>query len=594
PYSIEYAVCADAEGNHLDAATDMIELYQAPESDTLQEHNPLSKAEMRPEVNAYTAPPDAVPPASFDWRNYNGSDWVTPVKDQGGCGSCWSFSAVGVTEAAHNIASLNPGLDLDLSEQYLVSDCHTQCYGATCAQTCCGGWKDDALEYIRVSGVPDEGCMTYVDGNFSSGCGCDAGCGTPNACTYNSTGVCSDRTCSNRCGDWASRLTKITSTGSVSNDQTSIKQALIDHGPLAVSYGYGDAFGGKFDGDIYRCTDDSRTNHAVVMVGYNDAGGYWIIKNSWGTSYPTPADGGYFKMGYGECSIEQSVYYADVAASGCYTLNTNVSGSGIITANPAPNCGGTQYNPGTIVELTAAPSSGYNFLSWSGDASGSTNPINVTMDGNKSVTAYFSLIGSHKIYLPLVLKNYSPSPPSSSVPNGNFELGRGVDWYESSSHGWPLVLQSGDLIVTPRSGNWAAWLGGDDNETSRIYQQVTIPTNNHFLSFWYRIGSQDTYCGYDYGYVKINGTGVWQADLCTNTVTPAWTQRSIDLSAYAGQSVTLEFRVETDSSFNSNLFIDDVSFAASALLHNEPATPPSTLDATSALSASKRDVWDPR
>ena len=580
PYSVEYAVCVDTEGNHLGSATDMIEPYQAPENDTLQEHNPLSKAEKPPE-NVYTAPPDAAPSASLDWRT---GGWMSPVKDQGGCGSCWSFSAVGVTEAVHNIASNNPNLDLDLSEQYLVSDCF-MLWGY---QTCCGGHKDKALEYIRDTGVPDENCMTYVDGNFSSGCGCDGGtCGAPNTCTYNSSGVCSDQACSDRCGDWASRLTKISSTGSVSTDQTSIKQALIDHGPLAVSYGVGTAYGGAFDGDVYKCTSDTGTNHAVTMVGYNDAGSYWIIKNSWGSSFQ---DGGYMKIGYGECYIEERVYYAD-AASSCYSLNTTVSpsGGGSITANPTPNCGGTQYNPGTIVQLTAAPVAGYSFLSWSGHASGSTNPINVTMDGNKSVTANFDLIGGHKIYLPLVLKNYSSSPPSSSIPNGDFELGYGVHWQEYSSNNYELVVQS----PITRSGSWAAWLGGDNDEISRLYQPVTIPTDNHFLSFWYQIYSDDA-CGYDYAYIKINDTDSWQADLCTSTSTSDWTQGSIDLTAYAGQSVTLEFRAETDSSLNSNLFIDDVSFAASALLHNEPASNPSPLAESSAASLSKQDVWGPR
>ena len=63
------------------------------------------------------------PPTSFDWRNFNGGDWMTVVKNQGSCGSCWSFAAVGVVEAQYNLLENNPDLDLDLSEQYLVSNC---------------------------------------------------------------------------------------------------------------------------------------------------------------------------------------------------------------------------------------------------------------------------------------------------------------------------------------------------------------------------------------------------------------------------------------------------------------------------------------
>jgi len=87
--------------------------------------------------------------------------------------------------------------------------------------------------------------------------------------------------------------------------------------------GYGSAYGGHWDGDIYRCTKDSGINHGVVIAGYNDAGGYWIVKNSWGTSWPPPAGGGYFKVGYGECAIEQYVVYAQLNTA------TDTDGDGI-------------------------------------------------------------------------------------------------------------------------------------------------------------------------------------------------------------------------------------------------------------------------
>jgi hypothetical protein len=64
-------------------------------------------------------------------------------------------------------------------------------------------------------------------------------------------------------------------------------------------------YGGYWDGDIYRCSKDDGTNHAVVVVGYDDAGGYWIVKNSWGSSWGKSGDG-YFKVGYGECRIDSA------------------------------------------------------------------------------------------------------------------------------------------------------------------------------------------------------------------------------------------------------------------------------------------------
>jgi hypothetical protein len=216
------------------------------------------------------------------------------VGRHGGDEFCAVLPGTGASEAAHNIGAGSPTLDLDLSEQYLVSDCSN-------SGSCCGGWPAGALDFIRASGIPDEACMAYVDG---TGCSCGSTCSS--GCTYRTGGACSDRTCSNRCSDWATRLTRIASWGWVQADRTAIRQALVDRGPLVVAMGVGSEFGGHWEGDVYRCTNDSDANHAVVVAGYDDAGQYWIVKNSWGTSWGSQ---GYFKVGYGECHIEQEVSY---------------------------------------------------------------------------------------------------------------------------------------------------------------------------------------------------------------------------------------------------------------------------------------------
>ncbi len=71
------------------------------------------------------------------------------------------------------------------------------------------------------------------------------------------------------------------------------------------------------------------------------------------------------------------------------TLTINAS-NGTVTTNPNPTNG--TYDDGTVVGLTATPATGYQFDGWSGDASGATNSVNITMDTDKSVTATFSLI----------------------------------------------------------------------------------------------------------------------------------------------------------------------------------------------------------
>jgi hypothetical protein len=159
-------------------------------------------------------------------------------------------------------------------------------------------------------------------------------------------------------------------------------------------------------------------------------------------------------------------------------------------------------------------------------------------------------------------RDYPPIQPhiieAASVFNGNFENGPDGTWTEYSAWGLPVILTSTVLPVTPHSGNWAVWLGGVSDEVSIISQTVVITSGESILSYWLWSASEDV-CGYDFGKILINNNEVYSIDLCTNTNTNGWVNRTLDLSAYIGQDVDLQFRGETDDSLNSNLFIDDVS-----------------------------------
>lgn len=169
-------------------------------------------------------------------------------------------------------------------------------------------------------------------------------------------------------------------------------------------------------------------------------------------------------------------------------------------------------------------------------------------------------IDARYVYLPVIQKNLSVV--TNPLINGNFDSGRGIGWQEYSSNNWFLVMnQSQGLPITPRSGAYAAWLGGGANELARIWQTVTVPGNASTLTFWYQISSQETTCGFDTGWVKVNSTIVGTFNLCNGGATPEWTWRSINLSSYIGQNVTLEFGVQTNGANTSNLFLDDIAFA---------------------------------
>ena len=144
------------------------------------------------------------------------------------------------------------------------------------------------------------------------------------------------------------------------------------------------------------------------------------------------------------------------------------------------------------------------------------------------------------------------------LPNGGFESGSTV-WSEFSAQGWDLILDTASLPapILPYSGNWAVWLGGDQNEFAYIDQQVTVPSGSPTLNYWHWIDSEDA-CGFDFARVFVNSSEVDEYDLCFQTDTGNWVLYSLDMSAFAGQTVSLRIRVETDDQLLSSLFVDEV------------------------------------
>jgi len=196
----------------------------------------------------------------FDWRELNG---VTPVKDQANCGSCWDFAAVGSFESAILIAD---EVELDLSEQQVLS-CNTG------GSSCDGGWMADAYNLFMDYGAIDEADMPY-----------EADDTVP--CTQ----------------EQYDPLVYQIGYEDIPNGIAFIKNALLT-GPVATTFTvYDDFF--SYSGGCYEHEDTAPINHAVVIVGWDDAmcdgDGAWIVKNSWGPGWG--ADG-YFYMKFGSCYI---------------------------------------------------------------------------------------------------------------------------------------------------------------------------------------------------------------------------------------------------------------------------------------------------
>jgi len=190
---------------------------------------------------------------SVDWRSKGA---VTPVKDQGYCGSCWSFSSSGAMEGAHKIKS---GKLLSLSEQQFV-DCSTKNWG------CDGGDQSVAFKYAKNSAIELESDYPYR--------------GKDGSCKYSST---------------KGKVLVKSITTVPNNDVSQLKSAVAKQ-PVAVSIDASCRAFNNYSSGIFWNSCGNNIDHAVLAVGYGGSGDnqYWIVKNSWATSW---GEKGYIRIG---------------------------------------------------------------------------------------------------------------------------------------------------------------------------------------------------------------------------------------------------------------------------------------------------------
>lgn len=263
-------------------------------------------------------------PDKFDFREKYG---YTSIKDQEQCGSCWAFGTIGAIESA---IMRKEGVEVDLSEQWLVS-CNVDGWG------CNGGWwahdyffKEPVWHenYPRIDPCGGTGAVLEEESPYKSGDWEDTGYVPGCNCPYDHFYYLNE--------------SKYVAGEHEIADVESIKQAIYNYGPVSTSVRVNDAFI-TYNGGVFNQHEDGNTNHAVVIMGWDDnqgSNGVWFLRNSWGPSWGESADfqswdenedgildneGGYMRIEYGCCSIGYATRYVDYESSNLNKINLKIN-----------------------------------------------------------------------------------------------------------------------------------------------------------------------------------------------------------------------------------------------------------------------------
>merc|ERR1719412_2235880 len=202
----------------------------------------------------------------------NDVDWVskgavTPVKDQGRCGSCWAFSATAAIESYAELA----GKGLKVLSAQQINSCDKRDGG------CNGGNTETAYEYVKgAGGIELNSDYPYTSGGGQTG-----------SCKFNSGRI----------------AVSISGYHSVSRGESALKSAL-NEGPASVCLA-ASSWQSYRGGILSRC--DNQVDHCVQTTGYSGSS-YWRIRNSWGTGW---GESGFIRLAQGKdlCKVSDDTTY---------------------------------------------------------------------------------------------------------------------------------------------------------------------------------------------------------------------------------------------------------------------------------------------
>lgn len=229
-------------------------------------------------------------PEYFDWRNISGKNMVTVTRNQHVpqyCGSCWAHATTSALSDRIKIIKKAEWPDIQLSPQYICNCVPNGCYG---------GHPLDAYSYMQKFGIPDETCAIYEATGNGTQCLPINICKN---CKKNFTHPVSD------CYPILN-FTKyyVEDYGQVS-EEINMQNEIISRGPISCGVCSDSKMENWNSTDIFVGTCDT-INHEISVVGWGIENNmkYWIVRNSWGSYFPTPESFGFFKVLRGGSIIE--------------------------------------------------------------------------------------------------------------------------------------------------------------------------------------------------------------------------------------------------------------------------------------------------